>query len=212
MTDPRMSGVDPDNTPLGTVVEVEVTSHAPWGLLVRLLAPSSSADAAVNRTSIWDNPAGKTQSDYPPVGQRRPAVVFGFTPDWELRLSVRPSDVEMASGPWGVWKEGRITLLSGDQGGLPAGIHSGSSWLHVQFPAAPPRERESGARARIYALDGGDLLPGAVDVPVRIQFWAEAMSEIAIPGTRFLLEHECPPWEVERHHSPVGNGLIVTDG
>jgi predicted RNA-binding protein with RPS1 domain len=82
--------------PSGRLVVGEVVGHQPWGVEVRLLPPEPEVVGIVDVIDVTEARPFRPPEDYPPVGQRVQAVVLGYTPNGQLRLSARQSDVDSA--------------------------------------------------------------------------------------------------------------------
>jgi hypothetical protein len=76
--------------PAGSVVEVTVVCHHPFGLGVWV--EEHDQFGHVNVPTILDGPI-RDFEDYPRIGGRRRAVVLGYSGSSQLRLSTKPSDI-----------------------------------------------------------------------------------------------------------------------
>jgi hypothetical protein len=90
-----------------SLVDLEVTGHQPYGVLVRT---ADGTSGFVDSADISDVPISR--ADWPPIGYRAAGVVLGVTRAGRLRGSLRPADVELVESvddPQSVFAEwGRI--------------------------------------------------------------------------------------------------------
>jgi hypothetical protein len=94
--------------------------------------------------------------------------------------------------------EARVSLLSVDLGGLQVPLPSATRSLLLNFSSLSEQDGTVQIGAVIDRLDGRALEPGAVDVPVRLRFWAGEAAVYATPGTTFQL------W----YGGVVGDGVV----
>jgi predicted RNA-binding protein with RPS1 domain len=83
----------PDQADRYSLVELEVTGHQPFGVLVKT---DDGARGFVDQADISDVPIGR--DDWPAVGHRATGVVLGVTRQGKLRASLRPADVGLVKG------------------------------------------------------------------------------------------------------------------
>jgi hypothetical protein len=89
--------VTPERVPEGMLVTAEVIDHHPWGVAVRLLPPAPDVSGVVDVMYVTNERPFEPFTDYPAVGSRVQAVVMTYTPNGQLRLSTRDSDVDRAA-------------------------------------------------------------------------------------------------------------------
>jgi predicted RNA-binding protein with RPS1 domain len=81
---------------VGTLVLGEIVAHHPWGVDVRLLFPKPEIMGLIDLIWVTDERPFEPFVDYPSIGQQVEAVVITYTPNGQLRLSTRVSDVDRA--------------------------------------------------------------------------------------------------------------------
>ena len=80
--------------PEGSLVSARVTGHRPWGVEVRLLAPSPDVQGVIDVMYVTDERPFEPFGDYPEIGRTVKAVVMPYPPNGQLRLSTRDSDID----------------------------------------------------------------------------------------------------------------------
>jgi predicted RNA-binding protein with RPS1 domain len=80
----------------GMVAVAEVVAHHPWGIDVRLLPPNPEVVGVVDVIQVTDERPFAPFADYPHLGWRLDVVVLGYTPNGQLRLSTRSSELDRA--------------------------------------------------------------------------------------------------------------------
>ena len=80
-----------DPLAVGRIVHGEVASHHPWGIELEL--EEVDAYGTVDLRFLSDDPADMNESRFPSLGKRLVAKVQGMTPDGQLRLTIRESDL-----------------------------------------------------------------------------------------------------------------------
>jgi hypothetical protein len=78
----------------GEIVSGVVTGHHSWGVSLEL--EREGAEAAVDLRFVGELPPKPDWPVFPPIGSRVTGVVQLYTPSGQLRVSLRPSDVEKA--------------------------------------------------------------------------------------------------------------------
>ena len=79
------------------LVWVRVVSHQRWGAEVRLVPPGPEVEAVIDLRFMTDPVTGDRTWHYPAVGSVIRAVVQGYMPNGQLRVSARASDLR---APW----------------------------------------------------------------------------------------------------------------
>lgn len=95
--------------------------------------------------------------------------------------------------------EARLALLPAEQGGLRSPVPTGSRSLLLAFASLQPDGEEVKIGAVIDVIGRSTLVPGAVEVPVVIRFWADEAAVYATPGAAFTL------W----YGHAVGTGVVT---
>lgn len=80
------------------LIRVEVVAHQPWGVEVRVLPPDPSQLGTVDVMHVTDERPYNPPADFPEIGRQLEAVVLGYTPSGQLRLSLQDSDIDLARG------------------------------------------------------------------------------------------------------------------
>jgi len=80
--------------PSGTLVAASVVEHHRWGVVIRLLPPAPDVTGVIDVLSVTNERPYQPIDDYPRIGSQVQAVVMGYTPNGQLRLSTRSSDVD----------------------------------------------------------------------------------------------------------------------
>jgi hypothetical protein len=83
----------------GERVVGEVVGHHRWGIDLLLDAPAPPVRGTVDVIHVTDERPFDPDRDYPPIGTKVEAVVLGYAPNGELRLSTRDSDVDPTRAP-----------------------------------------------------------------------------------------------------------------
>jgi hypothetical protein len=78
-----------ERLPVGARVTGEVTEHASWGLVLRL---ADGRTAVADRLYVADLPPKPNWPEFPSIGSQVEGIVQGYTPNGQLRLSLRESD------------------------------------------------------------------------------------------------------------------------
>ena len=78
----------------GTLVSASVVEHHRWGVVVHLLPPAQDVIGVIDVLSVTNERPFRPFDDYPPIGSQVQAVVMGYTPHGQLRLSTRSSDID----------------------------------------------------------------------------------------------------------------------
>jgi len=76
----------------GTVVHGTVVAHHPWG--IELALEEAKAFGTVDRLFLSDDPVDMNEGRFPAIGTRLRAKVQGITPNGQLRLTIRVSDLD----------------------------------------------------------------------------------------------------------------------
>jgi hypothetical protein len=79
---------------------------------------------------------------------------------------------------------------------------SGTRSLMLNFGQGAQTTEPVLAGAVIRRVDGRELIPGEVDIPVTLEFWTSDARDLAIPGAKFAV------W----YGRPVGDGVVEKPG
>lgn len=89
-----MSGAGNNGDPLapGSVVHGVVVAHYPWD--IELALDEAQAFGTIDRLFLSDNPVDMDEDRFPAAGTMLRAKVQGMTPNGQLRLTIRISDLK----------------------------------------------------------------------------------------------------------------------
>jgi hypothetical protein len=83
---------DPGRLQPGARHKWRVVQHAPFGLVVESVDLPEPARGVIDVVFMSEETRGHSQEDFPPLGTVLEAVVQGYTPAGQLRLSMTPPD------------------------------------------------------------------------------------------------------------------------
>jgi hypothetical protein len=95
--------------------------------------------------------------------------------------------------------EARVGLFPAESGGLRSPMPTGTRSLMLVFPSLEHPAEEVKIGAVIDVIDRPALVPGTVEVPVIMRFWADEAAVYATPGAAFTL------W----YGQTVGKGVVT---
>ena len=78
----------PERLPCGDRRLWRVKAHAPFGMFVEAADPRSNLVGLVDLVHMPEHVRGRGPDDFPPVGTVLEAVVVGYSPSEQLRLSL----------------------------------------------------------------------------------------------------------------------------
>jgi hypothetical protein len=78
----------PERLAVGDRRDWRVKAHAPFGVFVEATDPQSGLVGLIDLVHMPENVRGRSQDDFPPVGTVLEAVVVGYSPSDQLRLSL----------------------------------------------------------------------------------------------------------------------------